>query len=94
MAVSGKKVILFTADGDILDTQLKRLKLVGCRLVAGSAADATATLRVDSSSGEVIYALAAAQKTADDTAISSIVESGKIHVSLSGTGAQVLLYLE
>ena len=93
MAVTGKKVIRFTADGDIIDTGLKRIKLLGARLVT-VAADSVAKVRADDSNGEVLYSLAVAAKGADDTAIPTICESGKLYVSLSGSASEVFVYLE
>jgi hypothetical protein len=93
---TGKKVLKFVIadNATVLDLGLKRLKLVGCRLVAGSAADATSKIQADDSNGETLYSLAAVQKTTDDSAIPTICESGKIYVTLAGAGAEVYLYLE
>jgi predicted hotdog family 3-hydroxylacyl-ACP dehydratase len=94
MAASGKKVLVFTADGDVLDTGLRKISILGARLVAGSGADATAKIRMDNSAGDVLYSMAAAQKTSDDTAIAVNSESGKLYISLTGAGAEVYVYLE
>lgn len=93
---SGKKVIKFTVsdNASVLDLALKRLKLCGVRLVAGSGADATAKLQVDDVNGETLYSMAAVQKTSDDSAIPTIAESGKLYVTVAGTGAELYVYLE
>lgn len=93
MAVTGKKVLRMTASLDVFDSGLKKLKLKGCRLVT-AAADSTAVVRSDDANGEVLYSLSALAKTSDDTAIETIVESGKLHLTLSGAGAEVFVYLE
>jgi hypothetical protein len=94
MATEGKRVLRFTADADVLDTGLRKIKILGCRLVAGSGADATAKIRADNVSGEILYSLAAAQKTTDDTAIAVNCESGKLYCTLAGASAEVYVYLE
>lgn len=93
MAVSGKKVMRFTANGDLLDTGLKKIKILGARLVT-IAADAVAKIQADDANGEVLYSLTALAKTSDDTAVGSICESGKLYVTITGAAAEVFVYLE
>lgn len=93
MAVSGKKVMRFTADGDVLDTGLKKIKVLGARLVT-VAADSVAKIRADDGNGEILYSLTALAKTSDDTAVATLCESGKIYVSITGAAAEVFVYLE
>lgn len=88
------RIIRMTADDDVYDSGLKVLQIKGCRLVAGSGADATAQLKKNNTNGEVVMSMAAAQKTSDDSAIPFVVEGGTIHLDLSGTGAEVFVYLE
>lgn len=93
MAVTGKKVLRFTADGDVFDTGLRKIKILGARLVT-VAADSVAKIRADDAAGEILYSLASVAKDSDDSAISTICESGKLFVSLSGAAAEVFVYLE
>lgn len=93
MSVTGKKVLRFTADGDVIDTGLRKIKILGARLVTVSA-DAVAKVRADDTNGEVLYSLAAAAKDADDSACATVCESGRLFVSLSGAAAEVFVYLE
>jgi hypothetical protein len=76
-----------------VDTGLRKINLLGARLVT-VAADSVAKVRADDSNGEVLYSLAALAKTADDTSIPTVCESGKLYVSLSGSASEVFVYLE
>lgn len=93
MAVSGQRVIRFTADNDLYDSGQRRLQIVGCRLVT-VAADATAQIRVGDANGEIVMSLAAAAKYADESTIPFFIEGGKIFVDLSGSAAEVFVYVE
>ena len=93
MAVTGTRVIRMTETLDVYDSQLKRLRVKGVRLVT-AAADSTAVLRLDSSLGEIIYSLTALAKTSDESQLCYLVDAGKIHLTLSGAGAEVFIYLE
>lgn len=93
MAVSGKKVLRFTATGDVLQTGFNKLKIKGARLVT-AAADSVAVIRADDANGEILYSLTALAKTADDSSIPTICESGKLYVSITGAAAEVFVYLE
>lgn len=92
MAVTGKKVIRFTADADTFDSGLKGLEIVGARLVAP--ADSVAKVFMESNLGEILYSLSALAKTTDDSAIPTYAEGGKLVVSITGVGAEVFVYLK
>lgn len=92
MAVTGKKVLRFTADADTYDSGLKSLEIAGVRLVAP--ADSVAKVYVDSIAGEVLYSLSALAKTADDSACPTHAEGGKLYISMTGVGAEVFVYLK
>lgn len=94
MAVSGSKVIRLTADNDTHTFAGGKTKLKGVRLVAGSGADATAQVRETDSNGAIVYSLAAVQKTADESNICTNIDSNVIHADISGTGAEVFVYVE
>lgn len=92
MAVSGSKIIQMTASLDVYDSQQKKLLLKGARLYA--AVDSTAVLRKNDANGEVIYYLAGLAKTTDESQLDVQIEGGKVHLTLTGAGAEVYLYLE
>ena len=93
MAVTGRSIIKFTEDNDTFDSGQKRLKIKGVRLVT-AAADSTAVVRELNSNGTVIYSLTALAKTSDESQICTIVDSGILHVDLSGASAEVFVYVE
>jgi len=93
MAVTGRSIIKFTEDNDTFDSGQKRLKIKGVRLVT-ALADSTASIRELNSSGTVIYSLTALAKTSDESQICTIVDSGILHVDLSGASAEVFVYVE
>lgn len=90
---SGGTIIRFTADNDIYESGQKRLKIKGVRLVTASA-DSTAQIREGNDTGSIVCSLTALAKTSDESVICFIVDSGKLHVDLAGTGAEVFVYLE
>lgn len=81
------------------ETSMKELgnpiRTIGARLIAGSGVDATAKVYdgIDNT-GTVVASFAAAQKTSDEMAISFNADSGKVYVELSGTGAELYIYVK
>jgi hypothetical protein len=87
-------IIRVTADDDIVDFGTKvKVKIAGVRLVS-AAADCTASIRVNSSTGDILMNLTALAKTSDECSIPFFCDSGKLHVDLAGTGAEVYIILE
>lgn len=96
MAVSsGNNVIRMTSDDDKYgDNSMGRLKFKGARLVAGSGATGTAQIKVNDTNGSVLCSMSAVQATADECSICFTCDSGMVHLDLTGSGAEVYLYLE
>lgn len=92
MAVTGSKIIRMTASLDVYASGNKKLCIKGIRLIAP--ADSTAVLRKDDANGEIVCSLTALAKTADESVIPIDVEGGKLHLTLTGTGAEVFVYLD
>lgn len=84
-----------SATGDAMDTGAANLVvgLVGARLVSGSGAASTAIIRETDGAGRVLVRLQAAAAGVDDfTPEHPVAYKGKVHVTLTGAGATVLLY--
>lgn len=81
-----------TATGNSVLTSTKKGILVGWKLVGGSTA-ATAVLRENGSSGTIIDTLKAAIDTVVATS-EDIYYEGQLHVTLTGTGAEVYLFVK
>lgn len=94
MAVTTKsQVIRMTADNDTYAPGLGRIKIKGARLVAGADA-ATALIKQNDTSGAVLMSLKAAAAGTDESQICFTSDSGTLHLDLTGTDAEVFLYLE
>jgi hypothetical protein len=86
-------VIRFTESG--LKEIGHSIRAIGARLVAGASADARADLYDGTStSANKMAGFAAAQKTADEMSVCFNADSGTIYVELSGTGAELFVYLK
>lgn len=94
MAMTQKSgVIRFTADNDTYSPGLGRIKIKGCRLVAGADA-ATAQIKLTDTNGQIIYSLKAAAAGTDESHIEVAADASTIHVDMTGTSPEVFLYLE
>lgn len=71
------------------------INVKGVRLVAGSGADATGKVyNGDDNSKPLLMSLAAVQKTSDESQICFRLDSQAFYVELTGTGAELYIYLE
>lgn len=95
MAVTSKnQVVRMTADNDTYGSGLGKLKVCGVRLVGGSDA-ATALIKLTDTNGAVLMSLkTAAASGVDESQIEFTVDGGLIHLDLTGTAAEVFVYLE
>lgn len=86
-------VIKFTETG--LKEIGHSIRAIGARLVAGASADATAAIYDGTSTSDTkVAAFAAPQKTADEMSLCFNADSGNLYVELSGTGAELYVYLK
>lgn len=87
-------VVRLTADNDTFgQIGMGKIKIRGCRLIAGSDA-ATAQIKILNTDGVVLMSLKAAANAADESQICFTVDGGIVHVDMTGTSPEVFIYLE
>lgn len=91
---SANQVVRMTADNDQYGSGLGKLRVKGVRLIGGSDA-ATAQIKIGDTNGQILMSLkCAAANGIDEANICFTVDGGKIHLDLTGTSAEVFIYLE
>lgn len=95
MAVSrDSNVIRMTADDDTVTMGQGGFHIVAVRLVGGSDA-ATALIKETNTSGTVLFSLKTAAANGVDSFEACVrVEASTLHLDLTGTGAEVFIYLK